>query len=71
MIHQRIEFATEPFPRRVVERQKLEEADGRVVLVGLSKELKRLFEMTALDRLFQFAPSTNDGLGVFGVATNG
>ncbi len=52
-------------------KEKLDEIDGRVVLVGLSKELKRLFDMTALDRLFQFAPSADEGLGVFGVTTAG
>lgn len=52
-------------------KEKLDELDGRVVLVGLSRELKRLFEMTALDRLFQFASSADEGLGVFGVTTAG
>ncbi len=46
---------------------KLDESEGRLVLCGLSRELRRLFEMTALHRVFQFATDVNEGLTLLGV----
>jgi anti-anti-sigma factor len=52
-------------------KNKLEDAGGRVVLCGLAKDLRRLFEMTALHKLFQFMPNADQALALFGVVAAG
>lgn len=52
-------------------KDKIEEADGRMVLAALSKDLRRLFEMTALHKLFQFADDNDEALAQLGVAAEG
>ncbi|HOW17910.1 MAG TPA: STAS domain-containing protein [Phycisphaerae bacterium] len=52
-------------------KNKLEDARGRMVLCGLAKDLRRLFEMTALDRVFQFAPDADQALAALGVIAAG
>lgn len=52
-------------------KNKLEDAGGRMVLCGLARDLRRLFEMTALDRVFQFAPDADQALAALGVSAAG
>lgn len=52
-------------------KNKLDDAGGRVVVCGLAKDLRRLFEMTALHKVFQFAPDTEQALASFGVNAAG
>lgn len=52
-------------------KSKLEDVGGRVVLCGLAKDLRRLFEMTALHKLFQFMPDADQALASFGVSAAG
>lgn len=52
-------------------KQKIDERGGRLVLTGLAGTLRRLFELAALDRVFDFAPSADEALAAFGVSATG
>ncbi len=51
----------------LVLRKKTEEAKGSLVLCGVSKDLKKLFKVTSLTKLFTFADDEDDGLKKLGV----
>jgi anti-sigma B factor antagonist len=44
---------------------------GQVILCSLRDDLRKVFEITRLDRMFTFCPKLEDALGVFGRTTAG
>jgi anti-sigma B factor antagonist len=46
-------------------------AKGRVVLCSLRDDLKKVFEITRLDRMFTFCPTEEEALAVFGRTSAG
>lgn len=55
----------------VMLRKKVEGIQGELVLAGMSKELRKIFKITNLDRLFKFKDDENGALEVFGVTSAG
>jgi anti-sigma B factor antagonist len=51
-------------------KKRLDERGGRVIVCGVSRELRRVFELTALHKIFQFATDADDGLMQFGVVAS-
>lgn len=49
-------------------RSKLEAVGGRVLLCGLDRDIRRLFDMTSIDKLFEFMPTAEEALARFGVS---
>lgn len=52
-------------------RKKVEGIKGELVLVGMNKDLRKIFKITNLDKLFQFRDDENSAFEVFGVTTAG
>ena len=50
---------------------KADRIDGKVVLCGLRKELRRVFKISKLEKLFTFCADEEKGLATFGVTTAG
>lgn len=46
-------------------------AKGRLILVGVTEGIMKLFRITRLDKILQFAPSEKDALKKLGVTTTG
>ncbi|HPD30250.1 MAG TPA: STAS domain-containing protein [Phycisphaerae bacterium] len=51
--------------------KKAAQNKGQVVLCDLRDDLKKVFEITRLDRMFTFCPTLDDALAVFGRTTAG
>ena len=51
-------------------RKLVDGADGTMVLCGLSSEIKRMFKVTALNKLFTFAATQRDALERLGTPTD-
>ena len=51
--------------------KKAREIKGRVVLCGLRPELRKVFKITSMDRLFDFYDDESAGLASFGVTAAG
>jgi len=51
----------------LVLRKKTEDARGALVLCGVSKDLKKLFKITSLHKIFKFADTEEDGLKMLGI----
>lgn len=49
-------------------RSKLDPVGGRMLLCGLDREIRRLFDMTSIHRLFEFVPTAEEALARFGVS---
>ena len=52
-------------------RTKAEQIKGRVVLCGLRKDLRKVFKITRLDKLFTFCDDEEKALATFGITTAG
>jgi anti-sigma B factor antagonist len=52
-------------------RQKLTKVGGRAVICGMRAELRKVFKIAALDKLFEFVSTEEEGLNSFGVSTKG
>lgn len=52
-------------------RKKLQAVKGRMVICGLRKQLREVFHISQLDKLFEFQPDEEKALNVFGVSTMG
>jgi anti-anti-sigma factor len=48
-------------------RKKASEIKGRIVLCGLRPDLRKVFKITNLEKLFEFQENEEKALGVFGV----
>ena len=48
--------------------EKYKKAKGSMVLVGVSESIMKLFTITCLDKLLQFAPTEAKALSILGVA---
>jgi stage II sporulation protein AA (anti-sigma F factor antagonist) len=53
----------------LVLRKKIEDVKGALVLCGVSKDLKKLFKVTSLHKIFTFADTEEDGLNKLGIIT--
>ena len=51
-------------------KKRVDDIGGRLVLCGLCRDVRRVFELTALHQVFQFASTSDEGLTTFGVAGN-
>jgi anti-sigma B factor antagonist len=51
--------------------KKSAQIKGQVVLCSLRADLKKVFEITRLDRMFTFRPTEEEALAVFGRSTAG
>jgi anti-sigma B factor antagonist len=49
-------------------RRKLEAVKGRVVICGLRSDLREIFRITKLEKIFEFQPDEERALNVFGVS---
>jgi anti-anti-sigma factor len=49
-------------------RRKLESVKGRVVICGLRSDLREIFRITKLEKIFEFQPDEERALNVFGVS---
>ena len=49
-------------------RKKLQAAKGRLVICGLRPDLRKVFSITKLEKLFKFEPDEEHALNVFGVS---
>ena len=52
-------------------RSKADQINGRIVICGLGKELKRAFKITNLHKLFTICKNEETALAKFGVTTAG
>ena len=52
-------------------RKKSDEIKGKVLLCGMRPELRKLFKITNLEKLFDFYDTEEKALGYFGVSTFG
>jgi anti-sigma B factor antagonist len=52
-------------------RKKSEAIKGKVVLCGLRSELMKVFQISRLDKLFEFCDNEEDALAGFGITTAG
>ena len=52
-------------------RKKSEEIKGQVLLCGLRPELRKIFKITNLEKLFEFHDNEERALNVFGVTSMG
>jgi len=52
-------------------RRKSDQIKGKVVLCNLRDDLRKVFKITNLERMFEFYDSEEKALGVFGVTTAG
>ncbi len=50
-------------------RQKMEKVNGRLVICGLRPELRKVFKLAAIDKLFEFYDTEEAALNSFGVHT--
>lgn len=50
--------------------KKARQIKGRVIICSLKPELRKVFKITSLDKLFEFFDSESEGLDSFGVATS-
>ena len=48
-------------------RKKAQDIKGRIVLCGLRPEIRKVFKITSLEKLFEFQDTEEKALGVFGV----
>lgn len=55
----------------VVLKKKSDAIKGQVVLCGLRKDLRKIFKITSLEKLFKFADDERGALEVFGVTATG
>lgn len=55
----------------VVLKKKSDAIKGQVVLCGLRKDLRKIFKITSLEKLFKFADDERGALEVFGVTAAG
>jgi anti-anti-sigma factor len=51
--------------------KKVTAIKGTLIICGLKKDLMRVFEITALTKLFKFAPDEKEALKVFGYSAAG
>lgn len=51
--------------------KKAVQLKGQVILCDLRDDLKKVFEITRLDKMFTFCPSREEALAVFGRTTAG
>ena len=51
--------------------KKSSEIKGRVVLCSLRPELRKIFKISRLDKMFEFADNEEEALETFGVTTAG
>lgn len=49
-------------------RRKLEAVKGRVVICGLRSDLREIFRITKLEKIFEFQPDEERALNLFGVS---
>jgi len=49
-------------------KSKLDAVGGRMVLCALDRDIRRLFDMTSIDKLFEFTPTAEEALARFGVS---
>ena len=52
-------------------RKKVEAIKGELVLASMQKDLRKIFKITNLDRLFKFKDDEDSALEVFGVTSAG
>ena len=52
-------------------KKKSDAIKGEVLLCGLRKDLRKIFKITSLDKLFKFADDERGALEVFGVTAAG
>lgn len=52
-------------------RKKVEAIKGQLVIACMNKDLRKIFKITNLEKLFKFADNEEDALAVFGVTTAG
>lgn len=50
-------------------RKKADQIKSKVVLCNMREDLKKVFKITRLDKMFEFYDSEEKALGVFGVST--
>lgn len=48
-------------------REKLSRKDGQLILCGISKDIKKMFKVTSLHKLFKFAKTEDEALEQLGV----
>jgi anti-sigma B factor antagonist len=51
-------------------RNKADTVKGKVILCGLKKDLRKVFEITRLDKLFTFVTTEEKALAQFGISTS-
>lgn len=52
-------------------RKKAEQIKGQVIICGLRKDLKKVFKITKLEKLFTFCDDEEQALARFGITTAG
>jgi len=52
-------------------RKKADAIKGKVAICGMKKDLKKVFEITRLDRMFDFYADEEKALASFGITTAG
>ncbi len=52
-------------------RKKADEIKGRILICGIRPDLKQIFKLTNLDRLFEFYDNEEKALNAFGVTSAG
>ncbi len=52
-------------------KKKMDAIKGELVICGMNKELRKIFRITSLDKLFKFADDEENALGIFGVTSAG
>lgn len=52
-------------------RKKCDQIKGKVVLCSMKEDLKKVFKITNLDKMFEFYDNEEKALGSFGVTTVG
>lgn len=55
----------------ITAQKKISAIKGQLILCGLRDELKKVFTISRLDKLFKFAKSEEEALATFGVSTAG
>lgn len=49
-------------------RRKLEAVKGKVVICGLRPDLREIFRITKLEKIFEFQPDEERALNIFGIS---
>jgi len=52
-------------------KKKADAIKGKVVICSMKPDLKKVFKITKLDKMFEFCDNEEEGLGTFGITTAG